>query len=172
MDMYGYSIGTYMCALCVQCLRQKREMKPLKLELQRVDHRAVSWLLNGTSLLNNTSPVTAKAQRTLQKRRQKDCNRWRAGRSAIQYCLLEITWLWDPWTHRRRDCVPKKCTRSNQLKFVHTWGGALKAPPFTEELLAVNSYPREGEASFFEGVVTERLSTLQWMVLYPCTYGQ
>lgn len=75
MDMYGYSIGTYMCALCVQCLKQKREMNPLKLELQRVDHRAVSWLLNGTSLLNNTSPVTAKAQRTLQERRQKDCNR-------------------------------------------------------------------------------------------------
>lgn len=119
------------------------------------NHRAVSWPLNGTPLLNNTSPVTAKAQRTLQKRRQKDHNRWRAGRS-----LLEITWLWDPWAHRSRDYVPKKCTRSSQLKFEHTWGGALKAPPFTEELLAVNSCLREGEASFFEDVFTERLPML------------
>lgn len=53
--------------------------------------------------------------------------------------------------------MPKKGTRSSQLKFAHTWGGPLKDLTFTEELLAVNSCLREGEASFFEGVVTDRL---------------
>lgn len=61
------------------------------------------------------------------------------------------------------------CTRPSQPKSGIDGGGALQAPPPTEELLAVDRCWGGGGSFLFEGVTNGRFL---WMALHPHTYGQ
>lgn len=53
----------------------------------------------------------------------------------LLYILLK---LWEDHEDKTCGCLHMICIRSSQLKSTMDWGGALKASPLAEELLAVD----------------------------------